>query len=63
MMERNQKMLTWLNTEKQKDNSELEREKQQFIKNIQKIKKDEIFNNKTVKLTIWQKLKKVLMGI
>lgn len=63
MMERNQKMLTWLNTEKQKDNSELEREKQQFIKNIQKIKKDEIFDNKTVKLTIWQKLKKVLMGI
>jgi hypothetical protein len=63
MIQRNQKMFTWLNTEKQKDNSELEREKQQFIKNIQNIKREEIFENKRVKLTIWQKLKKVLMGI
>jgi hypothetical protein len=41
---------------------ELEREKLELIKQIKKIKKEEIIQPKLKKLTIWQRLIKVLMG-
>lgn len=62
-METKTKMISWLNTEKLKDKVDLEKDKSEFIKNIKQFKKDEIFDNKIKKLTLWQKLKKVLMGI
>jgi hypothetical protein len=62
-METKTKMISWLNTEKLKDKVDLEKDKSEIIKNIKQLKKEEIFDNKIKKLTLWQKLKKVLMGI
>jgi hypothetical protein len=56
------KQLEWLEKEKIKDSLELEREKLELIKQIKKIKKEEIIQPKLKKLTIWQRLIKVLMG-
>lgn len=56
-----QQQLEWLEKEKQKDEIILNREKLQMINEIKKIKKDEIFPIKP-KLTLWQRIKKVLMN-
>lgn len=55
--------MEWLSREINKDNAELEREKKQFIENLKKLKKSDIVIKKTpTKLTLWQRIKKVLMG-
>jgi hypothetical protein len=55
--------MEWLSREINKDNAELEREKKQFIENLKKLKKGDIVIKKTpTKLTLWQRIKKVLMG-
>ena len=62
-MEKNQsKHLTWLNRETEKDRLDLEREKNNLINQLRNIKKDDILLKKNKKLTLWEKLKKVLMG-
>ena len=57
-----QQQIDWLEREKQKDKLELEKEKQQFINQIKKIKKEDVLPQKPKKFTIWQRIKKVLMG-
>lgn len=54
--------LNWLEKEIQKDKNELEIEKQNFIKQIKDLKKEDIVRKEQVKLTLWQRIKKVLMG-
>lgn len=54
--------IKWLEKEIQKDQIELEREKTNFIKEIKKTDKTDIFPQKIKKLTLWQRIKKVLMG-
>jgi hypothetical protein len=44
-----------------KDNIELENEKKKFLDEIKKFKKEEMFP-KPKKLTLWQRIKKVLMN-
>jgi hypothetical protein len=44
-----------------KDKLELEQEKLKFIEEIKKVKKEDLLPKKQ-KLSIWQRLKKVLMG-
>jgi hypothetical protein len=61
MME-NLRQIEWLNKEKQKDNLELEQQKKMLIENIKKHKKEDILPQKPKKLTIWQRIMKVLMG-
>ena len=56
----NEKILNWYQTEIQKDNQDLKREKDEFIKKIKKIKKDELINQTPKKLTLWERIKKVL---
>ena len=51
-----------LEKEKNKFNSELDLEKDRLIRQLTKLKKDDIFPEKPKKLTLWQKIKKVLMG-
>jgi len=41
---------------------ELERQKQQFIKNLKNHSKDDILPKKPEKKTLWKKILKVLMG-
>ncbi len=57
-------MQDWLKNEINKDKKELELEKIKFLNEIKNFKKEDIVQKNTnkVKLTIWQKLKKMLMG-
>jgi hypothetical protein len=50
-----------LNSEKNKDNRELEREKKILIQQIKKFKKEDFFP-KPKKLTLWQKIKILILG-
>jgi hypothetical protein len=58
-------LINWLEKEKHKDQIELDVEKNNFINEIKKLKKTDLIKKeepKKVKLTLWQRLKKVLMG-
>ena len=52
----------WLVNEIKKDEERTNLEKLNLIKEIKKIKKEDILPQKPKKLTIWQRIKKVLMG-
>ena len=54
-----QKMLIWLEKSKKSDKVELETDKKKIIDEIKKIKKEEILPKK-IKITLWQRIKKVL---
>lgn len=58
-MNQTDKWLSWLEKEKMKDDKELQVSK---LKIIQEIKKDKIVFEKPKKITIWSKLRKVLIG-
>ena len=57
-------MQDWLKNEIKKDQKELELDKLKFLNEIKNFKKDDIIPNKKdeVKLTLWEKLKKMLLG-
>lgn len=61
MKSKNQMMLNWLESEKKKDQLELNRDKNKFIQEIKKIDKNIIFE-KNKKLTLWQKIKLAILG-
>ena len=54
--------LDWYNNELRKDQLELDKEKNDFIKEIKKIKKEDLIKPKPKKLTFRQKLKKIILG-
>jgi hypothetical protein len=58
---RNQSILNWLESEKLKDNKEIESTKKKYIEELRKIKKEELFVIPK-KLTIWQKIKILILG-
>jgi hypothetical protein len=60
-MKNSKEHLNWYEKELMKDKRELEREKNKIINEISGLSKDEIIPKPT-KLTLWQKIKKVLMG-
>ena len=62
MSQENQRLLNWLNKEKQRDSLELESEKKKFIREIKKVKKDQIIKPLT-KLTLWQRIKILVSGL
>lgn len=59
-----EKHLEWLKSEFEKDSIELETEKLKFINQIKNLKKEDIVSLKKEdkKLSIWKRIKKVLMG-
>lgn len=57
-----EKELEWLKNEIQKDEVDLNKDKQNLIESIRGIKKEEIINNNNKSLTLWERIKKVLMG-
>lgn len=61
MNQRAEKILSWLNSEKNKDSRELEKEKEKLIKQIKKLNKEDLFP-KPKKLSLWQKIKILLLG-
>jgi hypothetical protein len=61
MSQRAEKILNWLNSEKNKDKHQLDKEKELFIKQIKKLNKNDFFN-KPKKLTLCQKIKILVLG-
>lgn len=61
-MSRLQKLENWLNSEKQRDHAELEKEKQEFAKSLLGMKKTQILDEEPKKYNLWTRIKKVLMG-
>lgn len=56
-------MRDWLRNEIHKDEKELEKNKLQFLNEIKNLDKEELFPKKEkLKLTLWQRIKKVLTG-
>lgn len=60
-MNRSQKLLDWLNKEKKKDEIQIEKDKENLIKEIKKFSKKDFFPEPK-KLTLWQKIKMVIWG-
>jgi uncharacterized protein YacL (UPF0231 family) len=56
-----EKALNWLNKEKQKDNTELDKSKQDFINQIKGMKREDLFVKP--KKTLWMRIKKMIWGI
>lgn len=54
--------LNWLKNQMNKDKQELDYEKLKFIQEIKKTKKEEILPQPKKKLSLWERIKKVLMG-
>jgi hypothetical protein len=50
-----------LNKEKQRDQSEVDKYKQDFIKQIRQVKKEDMFVKP--KKTLWTRIKKLIWGI
>jgi hypothetical protein len=58
---RNQSILNWLESEKLKDTKDIENTKRKYIEEIRGIKKEELFKVPK-KLTLWQRIKILIMG-
>lgn len=61
LLTREEQAIDWLKSELEKDKKELEIEKLRIIESLKDFKKDEIVIKKE-KLTLWKRVKKVLMG-
>lgn len=61
-MKKNLQQLEWLQNEIIKDKLILDQEKLKLINNIKKLRKEDILPKPPEKLTLWQRIKKVLMG-
>ena len=59
--DRNQQLLNWLNSEKYKDQNDLNHHKNKFISDLKKIKKEELFREPE-KLSLWKKIKVFILG-
>jgi hypothetical protein len=62
MTKKKSKIVKWFNDEVNKDQIELNKQKEDFIQEIKKLKKQDILPEKPKKLTLWNRIKKVLMG-
>ena len=61
-MKNKSQQLDWLEKEMMKDDIFVKTEKNKLIQQIKKLKKEELLPEKPKKLTLWQRIKKVLMG-
>lgn len=55
-----EKLLQSYQEEVKKNKDDLEKEKNKLIERLKSIKKEQIFEKTEVKLTLWQKVKKVI---
>jgi len=63
-MTEKEQQLEWLKNEIEKDTIDLENEKQRIIDQIKKLRKEEIIKPKEQpKIKLWNRIKKVLLGI
>ena len=59
--DRSQQLLNMLKSEERKDSREVERIKKSYINEISKMKKEDMFP-KPKKLTLWKRIKIILLG-
>lgn len=59
--DKNQQILNWFNSEKSKDQKEIENYKKSFISDLKKISKEDLFKEPK-KLSLWQKIKIMILG-
>ena len=62
MKRKSEQQLDWLMREMTKDKIELEKEKNDFIKKIKNLKKEDILPKKPEKISLWKRLRMMLMG-
>ena len=62
MKKKSEQQLDWLMSEMTKDKIELEKEKNDFIKKIKKMNKEELLPKKPEKISLWRRLRMMLMG-
>jgi len=62
MKKKSEQQLDWLMREMNKDKIELEKEKNDLINKIKKMKKEDLLPKKPEKLSLWRRLKMMLMG-
>ena len=61
MIQDNQKMLNWLKSEKEKDEASIKLSKERLISEIKKMKKSDFFV-KEPKISLWRKLRMMILG-
>jgi hypothetical protein len=62
-MKKKSQQIDWLQNEIIKDKKDLDKDKELFINQIKNLKKEDICpSKKQEKLSIWQRIKKVIMG-
>jgi hypothetical protein len=54
--------IEWLKNESEKDRIEVERNKSKLIDQIKQLKKEDIVKVNVEKMTLWKRIKKVLLG-
>ena len=59
--DRSQQLSNWFNSEKLKDQKEIDKTKEKLIREIKGLKKEDLFP-KPVKLSLWKKIKIILLG-
>jgi hypothetical protein len=59
--DRSQQLSNWFNSEKLKDQREIDKTKEKLIREIKGLKKEDLFP-KPVKLSLWKKIKIILLG-
>jgi hypothetical protein len=55
-----EKALNWLSKEQQRDKTELNKKKQEFINQIREVKREDMFVKP--KKTLWMRIKKLIWG-
>jgi hypothetical protein len=58
---KNQQLLDWLKSEQQKDTKEIEAYKRKILKDLKSLKREDLVP-KPKKITLWQKIKILLLG-
>jgi hypothetical protein len=59
--DRSQQLLNWFNSEKLKDQKELDKNKEKLVREIKGLKKKDLFPE-PVKVSLWNKIKIILLG-
>lgn len=59
--QRTQQLLSWLNKEKVKDDTQVNIQKKKYIDEIKKFKKEDLFFTEP-KLSIWKKIRIMILG-
>jgi hypothetical protein len=58
-----EKILNWLDKEKEKDKIQLEKSKADIVNQLKGMSKETLFIKQKTKLTLWQKIRKTIWGL